>query len=250
MRRRDFVATTGIATAAALSGCTSALGEETNTNTTVEELHVQQVEQDTIRTTGSGAVETDPDRATFTVSVEAHDRDDASAVVDDLSEQADELLAALLEYGVDEDDVTTTRYDLSESSRRNRYEGEHRYRVEVDDPDAVGEVIDVAVDAGADSVGRVQFTLSEQRREELYDDAVEEAVEDAREEAEMYSSAAGQALGDPTSIETSQTGHAPFRQRLDVEFAADADDGAATQIEQGEVAVTAEVTVEYLFDSS
>ena len=251
MQRRHFIAVAGTGAAGVLAGCSSIAGEQpTVEDVHVDELAVEQVERNTIRVTGTGSVETDPDEAGFSVSVEAHDRDDASAVIAELADRADRLRDALLDYGIPEDNITTERYSLREHSRRNRYEGEHRYAVEVDDPDAVGEVIDVCADAGADSIGRISFTISEARREELYDEAVESAVEDARTEAELYTEAAGQTLGDPVSIETTRTGHSPFRQGYDMAVADDADAAAATRIDDGQVSVTAEVTIEYEFESA
>lgn len=248
MRRREFVTAAGIGTVTTLSGCISTA--DSDDGTTVEELNVdqmsvEQVERNTILVTGVGTVETDPDKVSFTVSVESSDRDDASAVVEDLAERAEDIRAALLEYGIPEENVTTANYRLRENSRHNRYEGEHRYGVELDDTDAIGEVIDLCVEAGADSIGSIDFTVSEERRDELYDQAVDRAVEDARTEAELYADAAGKTLGDPTSIETQRTGHRPFRQHLDVAFATSADDGAATRIDEGQVSVNAEVTIEY-----
>ncbi|MGM0605453.1 MAG: SIMPL domain-containing protein [Halobacteriota archaeon] len=243
MDRRDFVTIAGIGTITALAGCTSVGG----TPATVEELNVEETTQNTIRVTGVGTVETEPDAVGFSVSVERSDREDASVVVEELASAAQQLRTALLEYGIPEENITTTRYSLREDSRRNVYEGEHRYSVELDDPDAVGEAIDVAVEAGADSIGRVNFTLSEARREELYDRAVQEAVDDARSEAELYTRAADQQLGEPVSMETTKTRHTPFRWDFNVAVAEASADGAATQIDAGDVAVHAEVTIEYEF---
>ena len=249
MKRRTLIATAGTGAVGLLAGCTSIAGEEPAVEDIhVDELAVEQVERNTIRVTGTGSVETDPDEASFTVSIEASDRDDASAVIAELAERADQLREALLDYGVPEENITTERYSLREHSRRNRYEGEHRYAVEVDDPVAVGEVIDVCADAGADSVGRISFGISEARREDLYDEAVANAVEDARTEAELYTEAAGQTLGEPTSIETMSTGHSPIRRGYDMAVAEEADDAPATRIDEGQVSVTAQVTIEYEFE--
>jgi len=251
MRRRSLITAAGTATAGLLAGCTSIAGEEPAAGDVhVEELGVEQVERNTIRVSGAGSVETAPDTASFSVSVAAHDRDDASAVIEELADRADRLRDALLDYGVPDANITTERYSLREHSRRNRYEGEHRYAVEVDDPDAVGDVIDVCADAGADSISRISFGISEERREALYDEAVTAAVEDARTEAELYTEAAGQTLGEPTSIETTETGHSPFRQEYDMAVAEDADSAPATQIDEGQVSVNARVTIEYEFESA
>ncbi|MFL9594350.1 SIMPL domain-containing protein, partial [Aeromonas schubertii] len=68
--------------------------------------------------------------------------------------------------------------------RNGLYEGAYAYRVEVADVDAVGRVIDTAVDAGADDVGRATFTLSEATREDLREIAIEDAMVNAEREAE------------------------------------------------------------------
>jgi len=178
MKRRTLIAAAGTGAAGLLAGCTSIAGEEPAVEDLhVDELAVEQVERNTIRVTGSGSVETDPDEASVSVSVEAHDRDDAAAVIEALAVRADHVREALRDYGIPDDGITTVRYSLRESSRRNRYEGEHRYAVAVDDPDAVGEVIDVCAEAGADSVGRISFGSAKERREDLYDEAVQRAVD-------------------------------------------------------------------------
>ena len=243
MKRRTFLAGAGLGLVSATAGCLSSDPDSVN----VDNLDVEQTDRKTITVTGSGVVETDPDEARFSVSVEAQDRDDAAVVVEELAAKGQELLTALEEYGIPEDNITTSRYRLRESSRRNRYEGVHQYSVTVDDPDAVGEVIDVAVDAGADSIGSVNFALSEDKQDDLYDEAVQKAVDDARNEAELFTTAEGVTLGDAVSIESTQHGHSPFRAEFDMAMT-EADDSAPTEIEAGAVTVSAEATIEYEFD--
>jgi len=48
--------------------------------------------------------------------------------------------------------------------------------------------------------------------------SVEGAVEDARTEAEVYAEATDQSLGEPTSMETTDTGHSLFRQSYDMRW--------------------------------
>ena len=244
MNRRTALAALGGGTVAALAGPLSTATAQSSPDD-VESPHDR-----TVRVTGTGSVETDPDKAVVTVGVKATDRDDASAVVSELATDSESLRNALREYGVPEDDITTERYSLRRDDRENRYEGEHRFRVAVDDPDAAGEVVDRSIDAGADSIGHIEFTISDARREELYDQAVDRAVTDARQEAELYTNAAGGTRGDPVRIETTQTGHRPFRQQVDMAAEAELEDSAATRIEQGDVAVTAEVNIVYGFQPS
>ncbi len=255
MHRRTVLKLAGAGSLAAVAGCLSVSGSEdegepSSSNLTVEEvenLEVEQTDERTIEVDGTGAVETEPDMATLSVSIEAYDRDSARAVVEELAQRSDQLMDDLADADFSEDEVTTANYSLRESSRRNRYEGEHRYTLEIDDPDAVGETIDSVADSEADEIRSINFTLTEERREELYDDAVERAVEGAREETQLYATAAGVSVGDPVSIETADTNVSPFSRSFNLEAAAMADDAVATDIQAGDVTVSAHVTIEYEF---
>ena len=255
MHRRTVLKLAGVGSVAAIAGCLSVGGSETeeetgSSNLTIEEvenLEVEQTDERTIEVSGTGAVETEPNMATLSVSIEAHDRDSASAVVEELAQRSDQFMDDLADADISEDEVTTADYSLRESSRRNRYEGRHRYTIEVDDPDAVGETIDSVADSEADEIRSINFTLTEDRREELYDDAVERAVEGAREEAQLYATAAGVSVGEPVSIETADTNVSPFSRSYNLEVAAMTDDAPATDIQAGDVTVSAQVTIEYEF---
>jgi len=256
MNRRTFIGLAGASTAAvATAGCLSGglgstgSGPQETTVDDVESLNVETTERNTIEVQGVGTVSTEPNKAELSVAVEAHDSDEASAVVEELATRSEQLTGALEEYGIPSEDITTERYSLGEHSRKNRYEGEHRFRVEVQDPDAVGEVIDLVADSAADEIRGVNFTITDDRRAELYDQAVERAVEDAREEAQLYATAADVSLGDPVSIETSRGGVRPHRA---VELTAASGDAGAptTELETGQVTVRATATIEYGFDAA
>ena len=68
----------------------------------------------------------------------------------------------------------------------------------------------------------------------------------AREEAQLYATAADVSLGDPVSIETSQRNVSPHRA---FELSATSGDAGAptTELETGQVTVTATATIEYEF---
>lgn len=256
MNRRKFIALTGASTAAiATAGCiTGTIGNAGSTEPDdvtldeVEGLNVQATDRNTIQVNGSGTVTTDPDSAVLSVSIEGSDGEEASNVVDELATRSDQLTADLTAYGIPEDDITTTNYSLGEDSRSNHYEGEHQFRIQLDDSDEVGSVIDVAADSTADEIRRVNFTASDERREELRDQAVDRAVEDARAEAEQFAAAAGVSLGEPVSIETSDSGVSPYSHR--VYLTAESDAGAATELQRGQVTVSASVTIEYSFETA
>ena len=253
MNRRTFIGLAGASTAAvATAGCLSGSlgstgsGPEDMTVDDVENLNVETTDRNTIEVQGVGAIGTEPNKAELSAAVEASDRENASNVVQELATGSEQLTGALEEYGIPAEDITTERYSLGEDSRDNQFEGEHRFRIEVQDPDSVGEVIDLVADSGADEIRRVNFTITDDKRSTLYDQAVERAVEDAREEAQLYATAADVSLGDPVSIETSQRNVSPYR-AFNLS-AASGDAGApTTELETGQVTVTATATIEYEF---
>ena len=208
---------------------------------------VAQQAQRTLTVDATGAVSTEPDQAELSVTIEATDSDEADAVVSTLARQSDQLLEDLATAGIADDAITTTRYRLRESSRRNQYEGYHRYRITLPDHERAGEIIDVVAASTADEINGVTFTISSERRDELYDEAIDKAVTTAREEARRYADAAAVDLDGPLDIETTQTSVSPHDGQY--ELALEATDDAPTELTSGQVDVTASVTITYRITS-
>lgn len=213
----------------------------------------------TIDVSGAGEVEAAPDMAIFRASVEARG-EDAADVRDELAERGDSLNDALIEYGLDEDAITTGSFDIRERVDRRRleeerddpeseealeeytyYQGIHSLTVELEEVDALGEVIDTAVDAEADDVGRIRLTLSEERRDDLREDALANALEDANEEASFIAQEVDATLGEATSIDASGPDVTPARASYEADDGAD----ASTQIQPDDVTVRARVELTY-----
>lgn len=253
MRRRHFITALGLGTVATASaGClddfTSSAEPGDLTIERLDDLDVERTDRSTIEVQGVGTVEAEPNKAELSVGLEASDRESADAVVEELAAKSEQLMATLVAAGIDEGQIETTNYSLRHNGRRGRYEGSHRYRIDVDDPDAVGDVIDLVADSTADEIHTVRFTITADRRETLHEQAVSAAVEDAKSEAQLYAQAADVTLGAPVSIETTRSGVSPF----DRHFALATDDATEvppTQLERGDVTVTATVTIVYEFSN-
>lgn len=253
MRRREAIFAGGTA-AAVLAGCLSRAQEPPS-----------DPEPDgptrSIVVTESGEVRAEPDLAVIDVGVEATG-DDAATVRDELADRAADLERALREAGIDEEAITTSRFAIRERVDRERmreaggdpesrtdveeftyYHGTHAYRVEVRDVEAAGEVVDTAVEAGADDVGRVEFTLSEARREALRETALEAAISDANDEAAFVADQLDTSVLGVSTIDTAGGRVRPVRERVAL---ASGDGGAApTRFQPGDVTVTARVHVQY-----
>ena len=204
--------------------------------------------ESTVAVGSSATVEAAPDLAVVHVSVEAT-ADSAESARSTVAADAERMRAALHEAGVPDENVSTVafnvypEYDYSDETRELvGYRAVHAYRVEVA-TDRAGEAIDVAVGNGATGVSGVSFTLSDEARQELRQEALTQAVANARADAETVATAADATLGDARTISTSTGGGGhpiPF-----AEARADGAAGGATVVEPGTVRVTASVAVVY-----
>ncbi len=249
MRRRTFLTAAAAGTALTLAGCLSEDEEGERDPLTVAGIEADVDESEataTIQVAGTGTAEAEPDVAVLSVTVE-ESGSEAESVRAGLAERADDLQDSLVGAGVDEEGITTARYDIREQRQGTGYEGIHAYEVEVEDVERVGEVIDTAVDAGADSVGRVTFTLSDERRETAREAALEDAVDAARSEAEVIASAKGVELVGVVTVSTTGTDVRP-RQGAVAETDDAADEAPPTEIEEGPVSVSARVEVVYAIE--
>ena len=204
----------------------------------------------TVQVSADAAVEAAPDRATVRVAV-VERGDDARAVRDRLAENSSAMREALEAEGYN---VTSVRYDIDRDRRERRrgesgdpeYVGRHSFAVRVDDPDAAGDAVVVAVENGASRIERVTFGLSDATRQDLRERAIENAMANARADAETIAESGDLRLTGVAAASTGPTGVEPVVRREVAAAAADgAGGGAPTRIEAGTVTVRAQVTVTY-----
>ena len=258
MNRRKLILGAAGTTAAAFAGCLGSAQEGEGAGGD---------DARTVSVSESGEAEAEPDLAVVRTSVEVTG-DDAQSVRDDLANRSDDLYDALIAYGLEEDDVTTSDFDVRERIDYRRaerdgvdprsaeaedeyvhYEGTHEFTVEVHDVDDVGDVIDTAIDAGADDVGRIRFTLSEEKREALREEALEEALEGAHTEAEFVAGEIDATVVEARRVDTTGSGVSPVTERVEMDEAEDAvADEPATELHPDDVTVSATVDVEYVVE--
>jgi hypothetical protein len=195
----------------------------------------------TIATSGTGEVTAEADLAVVSLSV-VSEADTAAAARDDNAARVESLRGAMADAGF-ADALQSTGFTLRvDRDREGDPEGfvaTHSFEVEVAPADA-GTVVDVAVDAAGTEVSNVRFTLTDESRAELRDQALTLAVEDARADADTVAAAADLEV---TGVLTATTaGDAvPFREVAFDERAG----GAATSFSPGPVTVAATVQLTY-----
>ncbi|MCD6095915.1 MAG: SIMPL domain-containing protein [Thermoprotei archaeon] len=172
-----------------------------NICTTNEEVNVK-----TIRVVGVGKATSKPELVKIRISVVTR-ADEAASAQESASEKMSNVIRALTNYGIKEDQIKTVFYSLRPVYEYERgkqifvgYECVNTIEVELEEIDKVGKVIDLAVANGANRVDSLIFTLKSETIEKLKSEALKKAVEDARSKAEAVAQAASIELLGPISI--------------------------------------------------
>lgn len=204
-----------------------------------------------ITVTGSGKTVLTPDIAYINVGVQTEDADAAEAVSGN-NEQTTDVMSALMAAGVDDNDIQTTNFNIyprQEYDPQGNPTGEITYivtntvYVTVRDIDQIGDLLNAAVAAGANTIHGIQFDVDD--KTEALSEARVAAVENAESVAQELASAAGVELGEIQSISTISGGYpAPlFEGRGGGGQAVLAE--APVPISAGQMIVTVEVSVVY-----
>lgn len=199
----------------------------------------------------TGEANAPPDQAVIRVAATA-EGDNASAVRESLAADAETLREELAAAGINESSYETTDYHIRERHRPPRegeerevptYRGVHAFKVTVDDPERAGDVIDAATAADAE-IGTVQFTLSQDTRDDLRADAIDNAMADARTQADAIAANGGLQVTNVATVDASQQRYRPVSYD-GAAAVAERSAGADTQLDTGEVSVAYRVRVTY-----
>jgi uncharacterized protein YggE len=203
------------------------------------------VGEDRIEVVGYAQVAVEPDIASAQVGVQTFSADAVEAVtLNNTSTEA--VLTALQALGIAEEDLQTRSFSIS--PQRAFSEGRpdsvigfwvsNTVEMTLRDLGQVGQMLQVAVDSGANTIYGLQFTVADP--DSVEDLARTKAVEDARRRADTLAEAAGVQVGDVVSMRESSINVPSF-----FRGGADSDASSAVPIEPGSVDVSA--TVEVVF---
>jgi uncharacterized protein YggE len=208
----------------------------------------QPAPQRTISVNGSGRIMLDPDIAMINIGVHT-ENSDAQAAVTENNAQAQAVIDALVGFGIAERDISTSsfsifprqNYDNEGNLQEIVYVVDNMVQVTVRDLDSIGEILDAAVSAGANSINGIQFTVEDSSA--AYETALAAAVENARSRAEVLAEAAGVELGAVQTISSYVGGGPiPVYQDFRVEMAAAE---SSVPISPGQTELSVEVSVVY-----
>jgi uncharacterized protein YggE len=197
----------------------------------------------TITVSGTGIVNSVPNRADFTFGVSATAKT-ATAALAANSSQMNKLISALEKRGIASKDIQTAEISLSPntSPSGNRilgYTASNSVTTHILKIADAGPIVDAAVGAGANQINGPSLTAADQQA--LYRQALKAAIANARVKAATIAAAAHVSLGAIRAIDESSGGSTvplPFSAATKVA-------GAATPVQPGTIQTEADVTVTY-----
>jgi hypothetical protein len=207
----------------------------------------------TITVVGQGKARIEPDVAQLSIGVETSAEAVAEAVEENEAKM-ESILGALVDMGIDEKDIQTMHYSI----QIDRYpeqrvagaeteEAKPTYRVSnmatvtIRDLEKVGDVLDAVVEAGANNIWGVNFSVDDP--EVAQGEARANAIDNAGARAEELAELSGVVLGPVMSISEVMGGGA-IPMGLSVERAM----AGAGPISPGEVEVSYQIQVVYFIE--
>jgi uncharacterized protein YggE len=160
---------------------------------------------ETVSVSGIGRATLTPDRASFTVGVQSMGPSVAAAVQEN-NQRVAAVVAAMRKLGAADREIRTSQLSIypQQDHQPNRaprivgYQVSNNVTIVRNDPSEVGRYVQAAVDAGANTVSGVSFTVSDPARGR--DTALQAAFADARAKADVLARAAGRTIGRALAI--------------------------------------------------
>lgn len=196
-----------------------------------------------ITVVGNGETTGTPDTATVQLGVQTS-ADSAQQALSANNTEMQALIAKLKELGVAESDIQTSNISIyprynPDGQGINGYDATNSVSVTIRNISQTGELLDQVVQAGANNVGGISFSVDDPSA--LEQQARDAAIANARQRAEAMAQAVGGSIGQVLSI-TENIGSAPPIPLAVGRAEAAAD---AVPIQPGEQTVAAQVQITY-----
>ena len=208
----------------------------------------------TVTVVGEGKVSLEPDIAQATIGIETTGATVKLATAEE-TEIMEAIIAALLEVGVETKDIQTSGYSVWAERDRDPSTGELRtptYRVTnsvsvtVRDLDSVGDVLDAAIEAGANTIHGVTFGFDDAQAQESL--ARKKAAADALSRAQELAELHGLEVGEVLSISEVVTNGVYASNFRGAEYSAMSYGGGSSTISPGELDLSLRLQVVYALD--
>lgn len=209
-----------------------------------------EVIKNSLKLTGKGRVEVKPNIAVVTLGVITENK----SLKDAQKENAvvmNKVLQTIKSFGIESNDIQTSYYNVS--PQYDYVEGKQIFKdykvsnyvkITIKDMDITGQVIDAAVEAGANYVGSVNFTV--QNESKYYNQALNLAIKDAIFKVKDIERNFGYRINEvPTNIIEKSENHVGYTENATLKYA----NGAVTPVNPGQIGITASVYATFVFMS-
>jgi uncharacterized protein YggE len=205
----------------------------------------------TLGVTGTGQVYLTPDIATISIGVRT-DHESASEAVADNNALIQQVVAALTDLGVAENDIQTSNFSIYPQQQYDDqgniistiYVVENTVMVTIRDLEMLGDVLDTAVANGANSIYGIQFDVEDKSAAQT--EARQKAVEDAQAKAGELAEAAGVSLGQIQTISESTVYPGPIFDGRG--GGAEQAVASAVPISPGQLTITSDVNIVFVIE--
>ncbi len=215
-------------------------------------------EKRTITVNGQYKTSMSPDKAEIYLGVETQSATARSSQQDNAN-IIQAIKASLYSLGLTSADIETTSYSIypvyeypqpcygdkcptPSSPKLTGYKTSHMLKVKASSIDKVGQYLDAAVNAGANDVSSIVFTLSDSKRNQLYKQALTEAAKNAKASADAIAAGLGTHVTGIVSATEGSTYVVPYYRTL---AAGAPESSATTDISPGLIEVSASLSVVY-----
>lgn len=201
----------------------------------------------TMRVVGSASVTVTPDIAVLTVGHSWESADSGLAQRETAAVIA-AVVEALKAQGIDEDDIVTARLStypvynyVNDTRLLQGYRVEHMLSITVRDLDKTGDILDMALAAGANQADSITYKTS--REKEVYMQALALAVENAAAKADALAIATGMWLG--TLDEVNEVAGQPYVYANTARYASADSATMGSMVMAGDLEISASVELVY-----
>lgn len=203
----------------------------------------------TFNLSAAGETAVAPDMATITLGVQSEGPTAAQALSAN-GVAMNKVVAALRKAGVAERDIQTSNlsvnpqyvYEENKPPRLNGYQASNQVTIQTRDLAKLGQTVDAAAAAGADTVGGISFGLQDPKKAE--NEARVKAVEALKAKSELYARATGYKVVRLVSLNEAG-GYSPVPPPMPMYAMAKREAADATSISGGELKVRIEVSATY-----
>lgn len=201
----------------------------------------------TINVVGYANIAVSPDMAKLNIGVTSVNKK-VEAAQEQSNSVIHDIVTSLKDKNIPEADIVTSNfsvypiYDYNSTTIKS-YQVENTIQVTLKDINIIGEIIDLAIEKGANNAYNIIYESSQSF--EIYLKALERATEYAQKKATAIANSLGKKLSDVISVSES----APYNKVFSKAYrSADFTEQASTEIMPSDIEITAEIQMTYRFE--